>query len=466
VQLFRDCLERLTVRNKSGHLLRLIVGIGLFLAVVVGFLLMGGKVLKGVRVGGMAVGGMRVQVVHQKLAEHFEPLLTKKVILGYNKRNFSVVLGSLGIRPDYQRSAINAYQVGRRGSLWNRIQERFQVYRKGVEVPLSFAHNEQALDSFYRILEASFAVEPVRTVVSVNSDGTVSYTKSKEGKAIDRDRLTRLLEEALVRPEVDYIEIPVNVVKPWLSESDVERWGLNTVLGMYSTRFDPNSTDRVHNLKVASGAINNVILYPGQNFSFNTWVGPRLAETGYKEAPVVLYGELVPGIGGGVCQVTSTLYNAVLLANLKVITRYNHSIPITYVPMGRDATVVYDGVDFIFENNLKTPVLLVAMVEGSSVRVAVLGQKQGWKEVSLETQILEKYPYQVKEEYDPSLGAEERIKVQDGRDGFKVALYRTVTYKDGRVDKHLVNTSVYPSRPEKYKMGKRPGKEETITGSS
>lgn len=454
VQLFRDYLDELAAGSKNGYLFGTIVGI-VFLLVMTVFILMGGKVLKGVRIGGVAVGGLRVQAVSQKLAVHFEPLLTKKVILGYNNRNFSVILGSIGINPDYQRSAANAYQIGRRGSLWNRICERFQLYRNGADIPLSFAHNEQALDSFYRILEASFAVEPVRTVVYVDPDGKVSYTGSKNGKAVDRARLTRLLEEALMQPEVDYVEIPVDVVKPWLSEADVERWGLNTVLGMYSTRFNPSLTDRVHNLKVASNAINNVILYPGQSFSFNTWVGPRLTETGYKEAPVVLYGELVPGIGGGVCQVTSTLYNAVLLANLKVVTRHNHSIPITYVPMGRDATVVYGGLDFIFENNLKTPVLLVAMVDSSTLRVAVLGQKQGWKQVALETEIIEKYPYKTKEEYDSTLGPEERIKIQDGRDGFKVALYRTVTYEDDTVEKQLVNTSVYPSRPEKYKLGKQ-----------
>lgn len=464
MQLFRDCLNKLAAGNKNGYLLSIIVGSGLFLAVVTGILLMGGKVLNGVRVGGVEVGGLRTQVASQKLAEHFDPLLTKKVVLSYNNRSFSVVLNALGIHPDYQRSAVNAYRIGRRGDLWNRIRERFRVYRHGADLPLSFNHNEQALDSFYRILEASFAVEPVRTVVYVDAAGKVSYTQSKDGKAIDRARLTRMLEEALVRPEVNFIEIPVNVVKPWLSEADVERWGLNTVLGMYSTRFNPTLTDRVHNLKVASNAINNVILYPGQNFSFNTWVGPRLSETGYKEAPVVVEGELVPGIGGGVCQVTSTLYNAVLLANMKVVTRYNHSIPITYVPMGRDATVVYGGLDFIFENNLKTPVLLVAMVEASTLRVAVLGKKQGWKEVFLETEVLEKYPYQTKEEYDPSLGEEERVKVQDGRDGFKVALYRTVTYEGGRLDRQLVNTSVYPSRAEKYKTGKHPGKKEKSSG--
>jgi vancomycin resistance protein YoaR len=228
---------------------------------------------------------------------------------------------------------------------------------------------------------------------------------------------------------------------------------------MFSTRFNPALDDRVHNLRVASNAINNVIVYPGQSFSFNTWVGPRLEKNGYKEAPVVVAGELVPGIGGGVCQVSSTLYNAVLLANLRVVKRHNHSLPSAYIAMGRDATVVDNGQDFIFENNLNTPVLLVTMIESPYLRVAILGEKTNWSEVALQTEVLKVIPFETEELVDPALAPEERIKEQEGRQGYRVALWRIVRFEDGTERKYLENTSIYPPRNEKYKVGIMPDKE-------
>lgn len=292
---------------------------------------------------------------------------------------------------DLPATVKQAYLVGRTGSTWSSILTRIRVMRRGSDLKPLFDHNQDTLDSFFRLLDAVIAVEPVRSIITIdktnNKNGEVKFSSSRKGYVIEHNILTSLFEKAAYNKDVTRLDIPVRTVNPPLTESEILNWGLNQVLGIYTTKFDPKQTDRVHNLEIACSAIDNVIVYPGQSFSFNTWVGPRVSETGYKEAPVVLYGKLVPGIGGGICQVSTTLFNAVLLSNLQVTQTFNHTLPSTYVPLGRDATVVYGGLDLIFENTYQNPILLAARVQAPFVTVAVVGRKEGWESVALETVI-------------------------------------------------------------------------------
>jgi vancomycin resistance protein YoaR len=434
-----------------------------YLVMVVGFLLglslstyvlwLHGRIIPGVTVSGMAVGGMTVADATQYLNSRVAAGQPKKVMLNYQKRSFDVVVGTIGIQPDIPATVRKAYAIGRTGSIWRRFYMMVKVRRYGYRMRLLFRHNQNTLDSFFRLLDAGIGIEPARAVVRVGRDGTVRYTPSREGRGIDRAKLTGLFEEAVYRTGIRTIEIPVNPIIPILTNVDIQRWKLGRVMGFFVTSFNPNARERSHNIKLACDALDNVIIYPGQNFSFNTWIGPRVPHTGYKEAPVVFQGKLIPGIGGGVCQVSSTLYNAVLLANLAVVKRYNHSLPSAYIPLGRDATVVNGGLDLIFKNNLKTPILLIAEYDPPYVRVAVLGEKEGWKKVELNTEIVDTYPYKVHEIPDPQLNPGEVVKETSGKDGHKVYLWRTVYYPDGRFGRTKVNTSIYPAQPEVYKVG-------------
>ncbi len=136
-------------------------------------------------------------------------------------------------------------------------------------------------------------------------------------------------------------------------------------LASYTTSFDASNTNRSTNVRLATKAINGKIIKPGKTFSFNGTVGERTAARGYKPAIIFVGGKQESGLGGGVCQVSSTLFNAVLMSNLKIEQRYCHSAPISYVPLGRDATVAYGSKDFKFSNNLKTPVKIVTSYNSS-----------------------------------------------------------------------------------------------------
>jgi vancomycin resistance protein YoaR len=417
------------------------------------FIVSSGKVITGLKVAGIKIGGIPIAQASKALAFRLDPRTDRKITLFYNNRALTVVPSAIGIRINIPATVNQAYRVGRTGPLWTRFITRGRAYRRGMDIEPVFQYNRNTLDSFYRLLDAIIAVEPIRSVITVNRQGEISYTPSRTGRAIDRRRLTRLLEKAVASPKHGLIKIPVVDIVPPLTENDINQWGLNKIMGIYSTQFDPSKPDRVQNLKTACSALDNSLIYPGQNFSFNTWVGPRVTEAGYKEAPVIFMGKLVPGVGGGVCQVSSTLYNAVLLSNLKIIQRFNHSLPSTYVPIGRDATVVYGGIDFIFENANQNPILIVAKVESPFVTIAVLGAKAGWDKIILEAKTIETYPFSVKEIPDPALPKKTKVKVQEGLNGYKVELRREIFQSNGESRKELLNTSIYPSQPEEYKIG-------------
>lgn len=452
----------LSSKNRMELLLfsgKIIVGTLLFLSIslITAYLIWSeGRIIHGVSVGGIRLGGMKVSEATDLLSEEMGTLGEKKVTLLYKKRFLNIVLNSVGIKLDIAESIGKAYHIGRTGSFWGQMASRWRIYRHGYAVRPVFNNNRVSLNSFIHLLEAGIGVEPVRSVVKVNKDGDISYSPSRTGIMIDQTVLTEKLENAAFQRDDSTIEIPIKKVVPPLTEDDIKKWGVDQVLGLFTTKYEVNHKDRVNNLLIASSAINNVIVYPGQIFSFNTWVGPRVTEVGYKEAPVVYLGKLIPGVGGGVCQVSSTLYNAVLLSNLKIVQRLNHSLPIGYVPMARDATVVYDGVDLIIENTSQFPILIVSNVTPPYLTVAILGRNTNWKKVELETKVVETYPYQTKVTPDPTLTKGSKQKVVTGRKGFKAELWRMVEYLDGSLKKELVNTSIYPAQPEEYKIGIKP----------
>lgn len=189
----------------------------------------------------------------------------------------------------------------------------------------------------------------------------------KMGRKMDVEKVESWLNnlEALInKPHT----IPIIPIEPEVTTEDLQKVD-QALIGKYTTKFDPGNVNRTTNIKLASKAINNLVLLPGEEFSFNKVVGQRTAERGYKPAPVIVKGEYSEGIGGGICQVSSTLYNSVDEAGLKITRRVSHSREVTYVPPGRDATVSWGGPDFRFKNNLDKPVLIRIKVSGPYLTV-------------------------------------------------------------------------------------------------
>jgi vancomycin resistance protein YoaR len=190
----------------------------------------------------------------------------------------------------------------------------------------------------------------------------------QEGYIIDIDSTVNKVMAARERTHVTMDLIPIH---PKHRTEDLEA-AINN-LGYYETWFH-GSSDRLTNIRLAAGSINNTIIWPGAVFSFNEVVGPRTPERGYLPGPIILLGSSTMDYGGGVCQVSSTLFNAAINAGIKISERHGHTKPVGYVPAGRDATVSYDDLDLKLINNRSGPVIIKAGVSGSKVWAQILGK--------------------------------------------------------------------------------------------
>ncbi len=179
--------------------------------------------------------------------------------------------------------------------------------------------------------------------------------------------VTRLLDNSVFNKQV---VLPIEETNPNVTQDQVQ--GINeVVLGSFTTYFDASVEGRSFNIKKSADQINDIVLGPGDRFYFNTVVGNASKENGYALATVIVNKEFVPGYGGGVCQTSSTLYNAVAKAGLEMIEVHHHSKPVGYVPIGSDATVAYPYLDFKFSNNRPYPVVLKSSVKGGSLQIEV-----------------------------------------------------------------------------------------------
>ncbi|BCU82964.1 hypothetical protein JIR001_27470 [Polycladomyces abyssicola] len=195
-------------------------------------------------------------------------------------------------------------------------------------------------------------------------------TPSKTGKLVDMDTIEKEWLPRLTTMTGQPQELPMVIDQPEVTEEDFQQVD-QRLIGKYTTYFDGSNVNRTTNIRLASKAINNLILSPGERFSFNRVVGPRTSGRGYKSAKVIVRGEYSEGIGGGICQVSSTLFNSVDEAGLRILQRNSHSKEVAYVPPGRDATVSWGGPDFRFKNNLTKPVLIRIRVTSNSITAYV-----------------------------------------------------------------------------------------------
>ncbi len=258
-----------------------------------------------------------------------------------------------------------------------------------------------------------------------NSDGdNITITPEVIGVKIDPDETRKIIENN--KNNHDPYTIPAVITYPGVSAKELEAEFTDCIIGTYSTDYSTSSANRKENIRLASEKINGLILNPGEEFSFNGVVGPRTASNGYKIAQVYVGSKTVDGIGGGICQVSSTLYNTAVLADLEIVYRTNHSKPVSYIPLGRDATVSYGTIDFIFKNNKETPVKIETIADGSKLTINIYGRKKYLKDISIETVITGSRAFSVTEIEDDTMYEGERVTEEKGSNGIITQSYKIV----------------------------------------
>lgn len=238
--------------------------------------------------------------------------------------------------------------------------------------------------------------------------------------------------------------IPLKITLPDTTIDSVMEELFRDTLSTYTTNFNVNEVERSDNVRTAAKSIDNVILMPGQEFSYNNIVGERTTERGYKVAKVYQAGQVVDGMGGGICQVSSTLYNAVVKADLEILERKNHSLPVAYVKLGRDATVVYGVIDFRFRNNQQYPIRIESKISGGTLTVDICGiNTNPNRSVDIETEFISTLDFIEKTIPDETLPMGTSKIIQTGKKGYKVKSYRVTKENGVEVDRKVIATDTY-----------------------
>ncbi|HEU4734225.1 MAG TPA: VanW family protein [Kofleriaceae bacterium] len=255
----------------------------------------------------------------------------------------------------------------------------------------------------------------------------------RPGQALDiwasLPRIEAAARQGAPRVELVNVSVPATVTRQTLGIDDI-----STVLGHHLTKFPVTDRDRNFNLKLAASKLNGVVLAPDQEWSFNATVGERSEKEGYKIAHVITAGEMVDGLAGGTCQISTTLFGAAFFAGLEIVKTTNHSRPSAYTPLGFDATVVWPNTDLKLKNPYDFPVVIHYRVANGEALVEILGKPRPYDKIVFERKVLESTPYSTEERLDDEMPADATSIDQAGFNGYKLERFRRF-YKDGKLVK-------------------------------
>ncbi|MDD6135381.1 MAG: VanW family protein [Selenomonadaceae bacterium] len=340
-------------------------------------------VVMGVQSNGTTLTGMSKKEVRKYFDKEAKKALSKNAaVLSYKERHWTIQPNEINLQAKVDEAAETAYNIGREGDPVTNLINQMKLAIFGQNVVMTASFDKDKLDTKLAAIEKEVDTPPANAEVSLQANGSIQKKPAVTGLTLD----TAPIAENLT-PKFEALELTAKVEldpkedKPFVLDEDIAN--IDAVLGSYTTRFYPG--DRGDNIGLAASHLQGALIRSQATLSFNNIVGQRTRAAGYKNAGVIVNGEPAVDVGGGVCQVSSTLYNAILLAGLKPTERSNHSLPSSYVPAGRDATVADGLLDFVFQNPLPHPVVLRVSNSGSALTIYVLGTKAdlGGKTISL-----------------------------------------------------------------------------------
>ncbi|MBI2914545.1 MAG: VanW family protein [Firmicutes bacterium] len=449
--------------------------VGLMVAVMAagtaagGFLFFDGnenpRVALGVRVSGIPLGGLARADATAALEAARSQGMPGPLRLQHEQRTWVLYPERFGVGHDVSATLDRAFAVGRRGSLPRRLKEVVVAAWKGHKVPPAFKYDEIAVREFLLAIADEVNVQPKNASIEPLTGAVVD---SRIGYWMNVAESLARVRSAWASGRSGALSLAVGRLAPRTATGEIQPSSYRFELSSYSTYFDQGNRNRARNIALAAGLLDGVILEAGEIFSFNRIVGPRTRERGFKEALEIIGQEFVPGIGGGVCQASSTLYNVALLAGLEIVERRNHTRPLSYVGLGRDATVYSDVVDLKFRNTFPFPVLVTASADSGRLRVGLNGARPLSERVAILTSeregvraptkpSTESQPLAVSEPADRGepgggISPEAEAGARNGRedpDGYTVAVYRVrsgLGPGGGSQDEvwELVSTDSYP----------------------
>lgn len=399
----------------------------------------------------------RLQVIADAVASEKVRLSMVEMPSGVEVECIETDVSSLGVYFDVDAVAKAAYEYGRQGSILKRLGERWMALRHSPKcsytncrfaVKPQFGLHERIAVDLLRRIKPIVELRPCNARVEV-ADGCIRIIKSKYGRRVDE--VSTLLSWTT---QLSSGELPKRVflklVRPQIATEDIAH--INAIIGECVTRYSTRRASRAHNIRLAASAIDGKLILPGEVFSYNEAVGPRNLKRGYRVAPVLVRGEFRNDVGGGVCQVAGTLFNAALLAGLEIVERHRHSRPVDYLPIGMDATVDYGRIDLKLRNPYEHAVYIKATASNGKLMVLILGKHSDVR-YKVKSELVKVLTPPVVMRRDPSLPVGRRQVERNGRAGYVSVVWR-FAYKDGKlIRKELVCRDTYPPQPKIIRVG-------------
>lgn len=324
--------------------------------------------------------------------------LTKEEAINYVNEN--VILGELQlnyngetnvISPDeidlkYNTSEVveKAYNYTKTDSYFENVKRFFNLNKNSKNLEIKSLYNENKLSEKIQNISDSINVDMKNAKVYISDSGNISVSSATIGKELDIASTKESIYDAIKNKDYKSIDLKVNIKEPKISTEAAK--SVNTLLAEFSTKFSTKDSNRVTNVVLSAKATSDVLLMPGEEFSYNNLTGKRTTSNGYKDAPVIINGKLEQDVGGGVCQVSSTLFNSVLYSGLDVTSRRNHSLKSSYVSIGRDAMVSDGGSDFRFKNPYSHPVYIKNTVSNGVITSKIYGNTSDKKNISIKVE--------------------------------------------------------------------------------
>lgn len=474
------------------------------------------KIISNISIEGIDVSKLSKKEAEQKISEALEKNIEQSISVKTNEFEYQFQLSQIEAKYDINKAIEDAYNIGRNGNIFKNNLEIVKHKIKNKNIEIAIEYNQELLENIMNEIAVKIpgAVEEPNYCIE---DGKLTITKGKAGNSINKEsfkkevikrlelenqnepielEIVNVEPEAIdidkiynevhkeakdayytkdpfqVYPHVEGVDFDLEAAREMLKE-DKEEYTIDLkitmpkittnkigseafpdLLSTFSTKYDASNTPRTTNLRLAMNKLNGVVVSPGETFSYNKTLGKRTAEAGYKEAGGFAGGRVVQTLAGGICQISSTLYDAVVYANLEIVERHNHMFLAGYVGAGKDATVVYGAYDFKFKNTRKYPVMLKTSIGGGVARIDIFGIKEDVEyEVEISSKILSYTPFKVIKENDSSLAPGKERVTQNGMNGCKSITYKILKLNGKEVSRTVLSSDTYDPMNKIIKVG-------------
>ena len=478
------------------------------------------KIMKGITIGKIDVSNLTKEEAKQTLEEIYLAKSKNEIYLKYGENETAITYEALEVEYQIEEAVNKAYEIGRQGNIFKDNLEILKTWIKGKEIDLAVTLDTEMVGQIAQNINNSLEGAVIQPSYYIENEKLI-ITSGKTGNQVDEKELLKqiyiILEEKneisqsieiptiIVEPQeidiekiheevykqvqdayytqnpftiypesegIDFdvenaktilaevkeeYEIPLVITKPAKTVKEIGTEAFPDKLGSCSTNYNAGNKNRTTNLILAAQKINGTVLLPGEEFSYNKIVGERTISAGFKEAAVYSNGQVVDGLGGGICQISSTLYDAVIYANLSVTERRNHQFVTSYLPAGKDATVVWGSQDFKFVNTRKYPIRIEATVNGGVATITIWGLKEEVEyDITIETKKIATIAYTTQYIQDPSLPIGKEVVQQAGSNGRKVEAYKVVKLNGKVVSTTLLSKDTYNAMKRIVRVGTKP----------